>query len=346
MKAVILAGGTGSRLWPMSRDLKPKQFHAFAGNRTMLQQTYDRLAFLKPADIFVATNQQYGELVKKQLPQLKKENLIIEPAFRDTAPCIAFAAHTLAARGFSDEVMSVIYADHLIHKPEELEKALMLAQAHIKGGASLCLIAVRAKYPNTNLGYIAIGQQLEENEDGLSVHELERFVEKPDYETARQFLNSYKYLWNTGLYLWKVSAILDEFKTHAPQIYKATQRAETYEKSPKISIDYAIMEKISPSKVHVIPADLGWNDIGNWAALHEELTKTDNENVGSGPHLAVDTQGSVILSNSGKLVVTYGLKNIIVVDTPEALLVMPKDKAGEVKKITEALRRGKKQKFL
>lgn len=346
MKAVILAGGTGTRLWPMSRDLKPKQFHSFVGRATMLQQTFERLSFLQKSDIFVATNIQYQDLVKKQLPGLARQNLIIEPAMRDTGPCICFAAHRLAALGFQQEVMAIIYADHLIQKPEAFQKALSFGENYIKINKGLGIIAVRAKYPNPHLGYLRIGAPVKTAPEQFPVYKLERFVEKPTYATAKKFLTSYKYLWNTGLYLWEVKTILEKFKKHALAIYKNTKFEKTYVASQKISIDYAVMEKVSPKGIRVIPAELGWNDIGNWAALHEELAAEEKANVSIGEHFGIDTEGSVIMGKNGKLIVTYGLKNIVVVDTEEALLIMPKEKSSNAKKIIEELKKKNKARFL
>lgn len=354
MKAVILAGGSGSRLWPKSRDNEPKQFQVFMGDKTMLQQTYERLSFLKPADIFVATNEAYRGLVKKQLPKLAAKNLIIEPAMRDTAPCICHAAHHLAKLGFEEEVMAIIYADHLIQKSAEFKKALLSAVRHVEEYDTLGVIAVRAKYANPNLGYIRIGTPRGETPEGLSIYELDRFVEKPTMEVAKTFLHSYKYLWNTGLYLWKVGTILGEFKAHAPAVYDAIVKKERYEDAPKISIDYAVIEKVAPARIHVFPAELGWNDVGNWAALHEELTARESDNLSVGETLVMETQGSVIFGQTDgggparakKLIVAYGLKDIVIVDTPEALLVMPKDKAAEVKAIVERIKKEKREKYL
>lgn len=346
MKAIILAGGTGTRLWPVSRDLKPKQFHTFVGNRTMLQQTYNRLAWLNPNDIFVSTNAQYEKLVRQQLPKLLKDHLIIEPALRDTAPCIAFAAHTLKERGFEDEVMAIVYADHLIQKEAEFGNVLRFAVRHIEQTDRLGVIAVRAKYANPNLGYIRIGHLVDTGATSYDVYELKRFVEKPNLASAKKFLTDYRYLWNTGLYLWKVKTILSQFEKFAPDVYRAAQNSNTYAAAPKISIDYAVMEKVTPSTVHVIPADLGWNDIGNFAALHEELARREDENVTQGNHIGIDTEGCLVLGQGDKPIVTYGLKDMIIVDTKEALLVMPKEKSAEVKRVVEEMKKKKNEQYL
>lgn len=342
MKAVILAGGKGTRLWPMSTDSMPKQFQPIVGKKTMLQETFERLSFLAPADIFVATNSQYAELIKKQLKSLRLENLIIEPAMRDTGPSICHAAHHLSKMGLSKEIMAIIYADHLMQRNDQFKTALLRMEKHIKKCNTLGVIGVRAKYPNPNLGYIKIGKMVEETAEGFEIYELDSFVEKPDMNTAKKFLNSYKYLWNTGLYIFKVSSILKLFNKFAPKIYEAVVKKGKYEAAPKISVDYAIMEKINPKHMHVLPAELGWNDIGNWAALHEELAGDENSNVNIGEILDIKTEGSVIIGQTGKLIATYGIKNLVIIDTQDALLVIPKEKAAEVKHLVEEIKKRKR----
>ncbi|MCC6643933.1 NTP transferase domain-containing protein [Candidatus Peregrinibacteria bacterium] len=207
MKTVILAGGAGTRLWPMSRQKKPKQFQPLVGEESMLVQTIKRLSFQKPEDIYIATNSEYRDLVMEQSQGLvPPENIIIEPALRDTAPCIGLIAATIAKKD-PEAVMAVIYADHLIQDLEELAQKLQIAEQLATSQNTLNIIEVKALYPNINLGYVKIGKQIDEI-DGVPIHQFERFVEKPDLPTAKKFLRSQSYLWNTGLFVWKVSTIL------------------------------------------------------------------------------------------------------------------------------------------
>jgi mannose-1-phosphate guanylyltransferase len=359
MKAVILAGGTGTRLWPLSRTNKPKQFQKLISGQTMLQDTIARLDFLKPADIYIATNETYLATVKEQIKGLVPiQNIIIEPALRDTAPCIGLAA-TYLAKKHPNDVMAVIYADHLIQNKKEFIKKIKIAEKIAKNENTLNIIEVKAKFPNVNLGYVKIGKMLKEME-GSGIYAFERFTEKPDMETARRFLQSYKYLWNTGLYVWKISTILKYFKKHQANTYDqlmkigktiGTKNEQSslknfYPKCEKISIDYGIMEKVDPKIVRVIPAELDWSDVGTWESIFEETAANQDANVIKCRHVGIDTRGSLIYGTGKKLIATIGIENLVIVETEDALLICKKDRSHDVKKIVEKLKNSTSYKHL
>lgn len=350
MKVVILAGGIGTRLWPLSRKNKPKQFHKLTNGRTMLQETYERLRFVGDKNIYIATNRNFFEEILVQLPQVTSENIILEPALRDTATCIGFSATLLSIKS-PDDVMAVIYADHLVKDNKEFEEKLKTAEKIAQKDKTLNIIEVKARYPNVNLGYVKVGEKIEEV-DGNEVLEFEKFTEKPNLSKAKHFLKSGNYLWNTGMYVWRIDTILEKYKKHLPETYKnlmeikkymGTENEQNailknYSACEKISIDYAIMEKVNPKEVRIIPANFGWSDVGTWESIHDELVESPDENVSDKNHLSLDTKGSLIrTSSSHKLIATIGLENMIVVDTPDALLICPKKRSQDVKKIVNKL---------
>lgn len=350
-----MAGGTGTRLWPLSRTNKPKQFQELISNKTMLQETIARLNFLKPQDIYVSTNSEYESIVREQTKgKISPQNIILEPALRDTAPSIGLAA-TVIARKNPKEVMAVIYADHLIQKKDEFIKKLKIAEKLAREENTLNIIEVKAKFPNVNLGYVKIGRMLKEI-NGSEVFAFEKFTEKPDLKTATAFLNSYKYLWNTGLYVWRVETILHKFKKHLPKTYANLQKIhkslgtknekatiqKLYPLCDKISIDYGIMEKIDPREVRIIPAELGWSDVGTWESIFSELASGKQNNLVKARHIGIDTRGSLIYGTGGtksKLIATIGIKDLVIVETDDAILVCDKKRSHDLKKLVEKLRK-------
>ncbi|MBU0982148.1 NTP transferase domain-containing protein [Patescibacteria group bacterium] len=342
MKIVILAGGAGTRLWPMSTKEKPKQFQCLVSEKTMLRETFERLPFVDPKDIYICTNAEYGDLAKKEIPEIPNANFILEPSMQDTGPCIGLAA-TIIAKDHPEAVMAVVYADHLVQDIEEWEEKLRIAEKLAKEENTLNIIEVKAKYPNVNMGYVKIGQMLTTIDD-IEIYELKKFIEKPDYKTAKKFLSSFSYLWNTGYFVWRVDKILAEFKKHLPKTYEQLEAIHRgglienhYPKCDKISIDYGIMEKVNPNEVRIIPADLGWNDIGTWKSLHEELAKNPDANLTKGKVLALESTGSVIYNEGKNLVATLGIEDMIVVNVVGFTLVCPKERSSDLKKIINKL---------
>lgn len=338
MKIVILAGGAGTRLWPMSTQEKPKQFQALVSEKTMLQETLNRVNFVDPKDIYVSTNAQYIPLVREQLPQIPEANIIAEPSRQDTGPCIGLAA-AMIAKEDPTAVMAVVYADHLVQDEKEFQDKLKLSAKLAAEAGTLNIIEVKAKSPNVNLGYVQIGPMLEERE-GIAIHSFKAFKEKPDYETAKRFVASHSYLWNTGYYVWRVDVILEAFKEHMPSTYEELMAIQGgadiqthYPKCEKISIDYGIMEKVDPSEVRIIPADLGWSDIGTWASLHEELATDPKANVIKGKVSALDCEGCLIYNETADCLSVYGLRDCIVVKTESDQLVCSKENSRTLKEL-------------
>lgn len=355
MKILILAGGSGTRLWPLSRQKKPKQFQKLISQKTLFEETLDRIKFVESSNIFISTNQEYEKEVRKEAKKYRipRENFIIEPALRDTGPCIGLAATIMGEENSPDEVMAVIYADHLVQDVKEFQKLLKIAEKIAQEENTLNIIEVKARFPNVNLGYVKIGKLLREK-DGVEIYAFEKFVEKPDLETAKKFLASYKYLWNTGFYVWKIKKILEEFSRHMPDTYKKLKKISEnpktlkneYAKCPKISIDYGIMEKVEKNEVRIIPAELGWSDIGTWESIYDELTEKNEENLVKAELLQIDTKGNIIYGQNSKLIATVGIQDLVIVDTKDALLVCHKGRSQEVKKIVEQLQKKGLQRLL
>lgn len=331
---VIMCGGVGSRFWPASRQHRPKQFLDFMGTgRTLLQMTYDRiLPLVDPERIIVMTNADYAGEVSEQLPEVRPENILLEPARRNTAPCIAWAARHIAALD-PDASMVVMPSDHLITRERVFLDALSRGFEFVEENCALLTLGIKPSRPETGYGYIQIGDA----SDAAGISRVKTFTEKPDLELAKVFLSTGEFIWNSGVFLWSARSVLAGLSEHAPEIAlrfdapdgvfgtpaEADYIAREFPACPAISIDYALMEKAG--NVFVEPVDPGWSDLGTWSALHELSPKSRQGNV---THrcsvMAHDTSGSIFYeANPDKIIVVNGLKDYVVADTADVLLICP-----------------------
>ena len=346
--AVIMAGGKGERFWPRSRSTYPKQFLSLTSDgETMIQKTINRLLpLVDMEDIFIVTNESYVQLINEQLPDIPAENILAEPVARNTAPCIALAAAVISKK-YDDAVMMVLPSDHLI-KYEELYRDTMCHAIKVASqGENLVTVGITPTYPETGYGYINFCSSGDEEMAG--VYKVEKFVEKPCLEVAKEYLNSGRYLWNSGMFVWKVSSIMNNFERFLPDMYQGFLKmkeaaftdnftatlAECFDSFESQSIDFGIMEKADD--IYTLSGSFGWDDVGSWLAL-EKINKTDEcGNYVSGDVISIDTSRSIICGNK-KLIATLGLEDIIIVDTDDAMLICSKDHTQQVKKVIETLK--------
>jgi mannose-1-phosphate guanylyltransferase len=345
--AVIMAGGSGVRFWPQSRRHRPKQFLNIVGEKTMIRATVDRMTPVTPIDrIMIVTGVRHSENIHNQIPEISEESIVAEPVGRNTAPCVALAAYKLAKKD-PDAVMVVLPADHLIMKEKEFQSVLKAAAKLAADTGDLLTFGIIPDRPETGYGYIQLGQLIAEF-NGLKAHRVERFVEKPDLKTAQSYLKHGDYLWNSGMFIWKVSSIINAFQRYLPVVSKAIESltpfldtpdeskaiAEVYESLPDISIDYGVMERAD--NVLVVPIDVGWNDVGSWTSLQDVWNTDEEGNAIKGKFLSLDAKGCVV-SSPQKLTALVGVEDLIVVDTPDAILVCRKDKAQDIKQLQQLL---------
>jgi mannose-1-phosphate guanylyltransferase len=341
----ILAGGSGTRLWPLSRQDRPKQLLALDGPRSMLQRTVDRVRpLLPPERIYVLTGPEYAEAIAAQLPDLPEENIFLEPSPRGTAPCLGLAAMEIARRHGRRSIMVSLHADHVIADETRLRQCLVAAANKAREGY-LVTVGIMPTGPETGFGYIERGEPIGFEGD-LPVYRVSRFTEKPALAQAQAFIASERYYWNAGYFAWTVDNILAEFSRLLPEMHARLDAMTTlgrlddvgiWDQITPTTIDVGIMEKAR--NVAVVPAEMGWNDVGSWAAMYEIMPKDDQGNVvlGSGLVLNVGTTGSLILSDK-RLVSVVGLEDLVVVDTEDALLILPRERAQEVSQLVRDLR--------
>lgn len=347
LTAVIMAGGRGERFWPRSRNSFPKQFLSLTGDgETMIQKTVNRLGSLVAAeDVFIVTNESYASLVKDQLPRLPEENILLEPAARNTAPCIALAAEVIRKK-YDDAVMIVLPSDHLIKFNQMFIDTLKIASEVAQKGTGLVTIGITPTYPETGYGYI----QFEADEKGVpGVYNVKRFVEKPNIELAKEYVNSGEYLWNSGMFVWKASSIDAKLRKYLPDMSEGMDKLydaagtddftailkDIFPKFRSESIDFGVMEKAS--EVYTIPGNFGWDDVGSWLAL-ERVNKTNEYgNMIQGDVISINTKNTIVCG-AKKLIATVGIEDLVVVDTDDALLICAKDSTQDVKKVIENLK--------
>lgn len=355
MKLVIFAGGVGTRMWPMSREKNPKQFQLLIGEKSIFQQTLERVKKgFDTKDIFISTGVEYKDLVLKQAPEIPIKNLILEPERRDSLGAVGYAT-TYVNKYYPDTTMAAIWgADHLVKDEETFIKAIKLACQIAKERRVICKVDARPSYPSTHNGWVEIGELFQEI-DNLKVYKFVRFIEKPDKETAIKLFNQPQYLINVGYMAWRTDTMLNLYKehqggtfNHLNKISKAINTdkeqeilKEEYSKIEKESVDYGIFEKLTPKDMLVIPAEMGWVDVGTWGLLYEGLSKDENKNVIQGDVQIIDSQNNLIWSTQGKTIALVGMKDVVVVDAEDAVLVCSKMKTGDIKKLVEEFKKKK-----
>jgi mannose-1-phosphate guanylyltransferase len=352
----IMAGGIGSRFWPMSRANYPKQFLDILGTgKTLIQESFDRYSQLVPVEnLFIVTSQEYVHLVKQQLPELPIENILAEPSRKNTAPCIAYIAFKLYQKD-PEALMMAAPADNLILDTSAFVKTAQKALDFVSHINALVTIGIKPTHPNTGYGYI----QHDGPEAAPGVHKVKTFTEKPNLELARTFLASGDFLWNAGIFTWKVRTIVNAFEKHLPEMFEVfhTERnnlntpeeknaiERIYPQCTNISIDFGIMEKAE--NVYVIPASFAWSDLGTWNSAWENMEKDYFHNAVAGNYvMVVDAKNTMVHVPDNKLVLLQGLEDYIVVDTKDVLLICKKEKEQEIKEYVAEIKRNKGERFL
>ncbi len=357
---VIMAGGVGSRFWPLSRTSRPKQFLDILGvGSTLLQQTFRRFAsVLPPENIYIVSNAEYRDLIREQLPEMEEGNILLEPYRRNTAPCVAYATFSILGKD-PDARMVVAPSDHLILKEDVFCEVVRKGLDFVDKNNALLTLGIQPSRPETGYGYIqAETEALEENEN-CKLQKVKTFTEKPDQKLARVFFESGEFFWNAGIFFWSVRSILESFHRYLPDvsaafedgigIYGTDQESsfieETYAGCKNISIDYGIMEKAD--NVYVLATDIGWSDLGTWGSLYDQVRPDEGRNAVMGENVFVyDTRNSLINVDSDKLIVIQGLDDYVVVDSEDVLLICRMDQEQRIKTFVNDVKLSGKDKYI
>ncbi len=345
--AILMAGGVGSRFWPVSTQDFPKQFHDMLGTGdTLIQKTFHRLAHIIPKEnIFILTNARYNDLVLEQLPEVEQRQVVLEPAMRNTAPCILYASLKIQKEN-PDAVMIVAPSDHWIEDEQTFAENVQQAFNFCSENNALMTLGIQPNFPNTGYGYIEYDKNSAE-----AIKSVNQFREKPDYKTAKEFIAQGNFLWNAGIFMWSVKSVVEAFQNNQPELFELFKTGisvyntefeydfirDNYPKAENISVDYAIMEK--STNVHVIAAEFDWNDLGTWGSLYDKLDKDESGNtVVNARTLVEDASGNMIRTKDDKIVVVDGLQDYIIVDKDEVLLIFPKSKEQDIKKTLQQVK--------
>jgi mannose-1-phosphate guanylyltransferase len=345
--AILMAGGVGSRFWPVSTEEFPKQFHDMLGTGdTLIQKTFQRLSRLIPKEnIFILTNERYNDLVFEQLPEVTARQVVLEPAMRNTAPCILYASLKIQKEN-PDAIMIVAPSDHWIEDETTFSKNVQQAFDFCSKNNALMTLGIQPTFPNTGYGYIEFDKTSAE-----AIKSVNQFREKPDYETAKEFISQGNFLWNAGIFMWSVRSVIDAFQSNQPNLYALFEKGIStyntnleadfikynYPLAENVSVDYAIME--TSSNVYVIAAEFDWNDLGTWGSLYDKLDKDKSGNaVVHARTLTEDASGNMIRTKADKIVVIDGLNDYIIVDKEDVLLIYPKTKEQDIKKVLQKVK--------
>ena len=353
---VILAGGGGTRLWPKSRGKSPKQFLKLLNNKTLFQETFDRSKLSVPiSNIYIVAGKNLVAEIKKETPEILDKNIIIEPVPKNTAPAIGLAAAVIAKKD-KNALISTLAADHYIKEKSKFIKTLSTAQKAASKGDFIVTIGIKPTHAHTGFGYIHVGKKAARN-DGALVFNVESFKEKPDQDTAQAYLASGEYFWNANINTYKVSSLLGSINRLFPQLSKVLKKVgkgeseqvveKAWKQLPPEPIDTVILERAA--NVLMVPGDFAWFDVGDWATVYSILSSSSRDNVilglGKSKHVALDSQGCMVYTND-RLVSLVGVRDLVIIDTPDALLVCPKNRSQEVKKLVEKIASEKKETYL